>query len=490
MSEQATLQQAAPNLNGEASPKGECVVYTRGKLQPLTEKVEHRGKTMLEAFDAAYRYAEYQPWSEPVIWWDGTDQMAVSDVDWHGEVERSRDAELVWYTLPITPARFWTTPRGLKALHVGDGVFTAAELAAVWGYLFSKSRLAYGHSGIEVDSRCFHPWYKRGDWKPSEVKQGYGGDVRAAISEMMEWSSQIEDSVRDRWLEEQAMEIGRSYEHDRCPIDPGHISHGSPVYVMEWGVYCHSCNGRGVAFEGCRKPGSVPYSRLCGGRPSANYLWRMARGWCHWEHAEFVMRHLGCPDSLAQMVYRSSLKAAHLLRVVGEPDEDKQRAKIVLTMLKIDHVFTCGVPIIRDGGGLWVYRNCMEIASDKGLNNLLKCLPATHKYSDEGRHQCRKKVLGLMQDPGDLTHIGYPPLHILQGADMWQRCASSWDDYIDNSKVKVVQQVNPPFKYLPKMSRDLEWAEGYIKQQFPGINLNYLYLALYAKACAQTDLRR
>ena len=36
------------------------------------------------------------------------------------------------------------------------------------------------------------------------------------------------------------------------------------------------------------------------------------------------------------------------------------------------------------------------------------------------------------------------------------------------------------------MSRDLEWAEGYIKQQFPGINLNYLYLALYAKAFAQT----
>lgn len=442
---------------------------------------------MLEAFDNALKCREYWHTAEPIIYWEGTEELAVGEIDFHGERKYEGTAEGALYSeITPPPKRLWLTHGGgVKTIHTREGIFSADEMAALWCYSFLQTKAACGNTGAEVAANCYNPEYDRGEIKCRDVVEWEHGTKTDSLDGLLGRQKNIEEYVRDNWLEEEGLEIDRKYDHSRCPIDPERGSHGEPVFVGEGGITCHSCEAHGFAYGWMKKPGFVPYTLLVDPHRvsrSKNLLWTMARKFCHWQHAKHVLRHLQIPDTLAQLVYRAALKKLHLVNIKGDDAEAKLKRE--QAEKKIESAVGSDVKMVRLDRGMWVDSEDMSTPIDRGLNDQLIALPATTYYDDKGKLKKRSSVFGRMQGESDLTAEGYPGLHMVNGVDMWAKTRIEHMD--EDGKIRVIIPANPPFRYTEKP--DIEKAEDWIRKQFPGIDLNYLRLALYAKAFAQRGL--
>jgi hypothetical protein len=472
-------------VNGQALAE-QFIVRTRGKHQRKDEATEHTAATPLEAVDLALRCTHHPADSEPVAWWEGTDQLASADADFHGERKfAERDLRSAGFIEPY-PLRLWVSHGGgVKTVHTAVGVLDADEAAALWLLGFLSKFGQGGCTGVEVKSSFFLPWYSRDKLKCSEVEERDFGssDSSEALGRLLGGKyAGADEGARDSWLAENGLELSRTYPHNVCPIDPAHASHGDPVWMGEFGVYCHSCDARGVVHPGCRRAGFVPYGVLAGrgGYSEPGLVRSAAWGWVHFDQAQYYMRHEGVPDKLAELVYRAAVKAVH----AGELSDPERKEPAAA---KLDGVFRGrSTHMVNVDGGVWVESDDLRTVVGRGLAKRVKGLPALLCTNHKGRIVISDGPrAGRLLDGQNLNDLGYFPLTVLHGVDMWGGRLSS-DPTVKDGKVRAVSEADPPFRRHPGYT--LAQAKEHVSRQFPGINFAYLDLLLFAKAFAQRGL--
>jgi hypothetical protein len=430
------------------------------------------------------------PAPEPLISWKDNEgalsQLAALDVDWHGKDKpRPQDLDTLAGTCIPCPAFSWRTHGGgLRLIYVATDKFTAEELAGIAAASLFKNRRSYlctGVTGMEIKAETRHPGYPKADGSTcgSVHRSCNGFDARLACDVLLGREADIDPDIVDEWLEEQCLEQFRSYEHDRCPLNPAYPSHGKPVFIGDYGIFCHSCDGRGTG-------GFIPWVRLLDPTRVAykrNALREAVRGLAHWEHAQHVLRaelpYL--PEKLARPAYHALLKLCHLPKAKN----DKHREG--LTKL-IDKAFFPPLPVVRSHG-CWVHHDDLATPyKDKPLEKLLPCLPAV-QYADKetGELKGDRRKLGIFQSDADLTEHGYPPVEPLRGCDL--RGAGWAEDDEADVVLAVVPAKRAPFRYIPRDEREIgrtrEKAESELTDQFPGVNLPLLKLLIAAKGFGQ-----
>lgn len=456
-----------------------CSLILRGLHQRADDPGVRRaeGAEPLTAFKELLAAADF-PAKEPVITWDKGDveHLAALDLDWHGaERPEPADVELWFRYAGVYPPLYWVTHgRGVRAIFGAEGIFTADEGAAL--YYVALRRYGFGRfrvPGFEVKTATRHPLYPRGADTCGPIHRGFGLDVAELGKSLLGQRTDVDPEAVEGWLSENGFTRGKAYEHDRCPIEPGYASHGSPVYVGDAGIFCHSCNARGGS-------GFVPYASLIEGervRRRRNRLADAARGLCHFEHARHILAdaaELGLEGQAAELVYRALLKLAHRERLADEKRGEATRALI-------GRVFYPKVSIVR-GDGDWVQASDLATLCNKdALQRRLRQLPALYYVTDDGETKLDDGKLGEFLDNGDLSEAGYPAIHPLRGVDL--RDASK----IPDGPVMGVVPAVPPFQYRRKADRDAAWVGEYLNEQFPGVRLDVLKLLIAGKGIAQLN---
>jgi hypothetical protein len=224
-----------------------------------------------------------------------------------------------------------------------------------------------------------------------------------------------------------------------------------------------------------------------------NYLRNAVKGYSHWDYARHIVRHeTEQTGERAKIGYRALLKLWHLHDLGETPKEAIEE--------RIDRVFWPS-PIVRTKAGdvhLWVQdSNLLTPAQKTGLDKILQCLPGVTSVW-EAKPKPRWKVsshkMGLFQGGFDLTDHGYPPLTPIQGIDFawplrWhmegqRECMGTAEKH---PIIPVVIPADPPIEIKEPKPEDVQWAEERLRQRFPGIDLNYLRLAICGIGATQCD---
>jgi hypothetical protein len=186
------------------------------------------------------------------------------------------------------------------------------------------------------------------------------------------------------------------------------------------------------------------------------------------------------PDKIARLVYMAAMKSIHLKRTDDEVESVKK-------LLKMQSVFSNGSHMVVTDDGVWVDSNDYKTVIGKGLPNRVMALPSVRYFDQKGKEKVSSGgVYGRLLDGRNLSDLGYHPLHVLHGVDMWEGMLSH-DPTMDDGRIRIVSSAHPPFrKAHPGCT--LAKAKDHIANQFPGINFDYLDLCLYAKAFAQRGM--
>src|SRR5438876_452790 len=85
---------------------------------------------------------------ELVIEWDGLDQLAAVDVDWHDEYKPTGLLSDI-LRLPVQPRWSWITHgQGVRLIYEAQGALTAEEIAVLSSMTFGN--LFGGRTGVEI----------------------------------------------------------------------------------------------------------------------------------------------------------------------------------------------------------------------------------------------------------------------------------------------------------------------------------------------------
>jgi hypothetical protein len=413
------------------------------------------------------------PAAEPIISWDG-EGLAALDLDYHANFVPEH-AEYGMHHVPWEPDLYWRTHGGgLRCIFASDQALAAEEKAAAYAALFISGRrrrrteYVIGLTGVEIKRDTRHPGYAKSDGSQAgSVHVGYGCVDLSAL--MKPETADVDEAAIEAWLEEEGLEQGKSYEHDRCPINPDASSHAKPVWVGDYGIFCQSC----AAKEG---NGLRTWGRLIDGGPAKpNRLAAMVRGRCHWNHAKHVLADLWprMNEKLCRLAYTALLKGYH---VQGEHAEAKARL--------VEKVFFPAIEIVR-GVGQWV--EASDLATpipDKALTAILPCLPAAQFVNDTGEVGTSRLQLGNFQRCADPAE--YPPLQPLIGCDLRPDFTVFAEQPDDVVRVAVPAK-RAPFRYLQPEERKAIDVNKRLVGQFPGVNVNLLRLLIAAKAFQQAS---
>jgi hypothetical protein len=439
---------------------------------------------LVASFKEALAITDYQA-SEPVLEWKGLDELAAVDVDFHGEY-KPKLTGFESYRLPVQPSWYWTTHGGgARLIYEAQGELTAHEIAVLSVMTFGT--LFYHCTGVEIKSETRHPAYPRGNDTCGSVCTGTTNLNKARRLLLGNRYGDLDDvevqEAWEEWCEEEGWEVGRSYEHARCLIDSAHASHGTPVWVGDYGIHCKSCEQHGNCYEGQSKPGWVPASVLVDlGRPNrVNYLRNAVKNFCHWEHTRHIVaKETDQTGELARIGYKALLKLWHLANAAPEMHEP--------IIERIERVFWPS-PIVRTKAG-WVHADDFTTAAKQtGLEKILQNLPAVQMWDTPTRGKPKWKAsshkLGIFQGGFDLTDHGYPPLTPIRGVDLAWAARQSAESVAEclgtpdkQLMIPVVVPCNPPFRFRSAKDRDLAWAEKRIQESFPGLDFNYLRYAI------------
>jgi hypothetical protein len=442
-------------------------ITVRGLRQGKSGGRDFSNSDPLKALTAALDWRDCAE-AEPVIEWQGRDRLCVLDVDYHDTPPPDEyTARRIMYTVQPRPEHWWISHGGgLKLVYTARGRLTAEDQAAIARMVLHQAYIR--ESGMELASRTRHPAYARGEQKCGTVHWAPGDGLdearRILLGDTGPGSSIDQDKV-DEWLEEHGFEQGRRYEHKRCLIDPNETAAGDPVIVLDHGIYCHRCAGKGICYEGAGNPGFVSWWRLVEGSPVriANHLRAAVKGMCHWEHARHFI------EGQDREGYRALLRLWHL----GEKNRHP-----ATTRRLIDKVFFPEIPRVRTGGA-WLQSDSFTPASREGLELIIREMPAVRYVKGKGKEGIRPIRLALFRGDDDLSKYGYPPVIPLRGVDIANRVRDPFTD----TRVYATVQADPPFKYRP--SRDMEAVERTIRGCYPSVNLNLLRLLIACKGLVQ-----
>jgi len=389
--------------------------------------------------------------------WGSLDALACLDIDYHGVTPPRRDLLESWVSDRIAPKPLaWHFSRGggLHLFYSASPPFTAEMLAAAAAVRF---RTIDPTAGIELKRQVRGPGSERVHHAPG------GQDTKGSLSSWIGADTPDEEAVAD-WLAANDIELGRRYDHSRCPIDPKAATSatGDPVTFGEHGAYCHRCAGHGVAI-GSRKPGFAPWSSLCGS-PSSGDVGRMVRNMAHWGHAGVVLREkYGIPENIARLAYTCALTAYH---------DGDERIPMVF------HPDTAKLTRCNDS---WMNLQSGTTYVGSTLTPILAALP-TAMASCEGKLKPIASTVAYLNQPHDLSDRGYPNVRIVNGYALSRQFLPP--TAAEPALIPVIAGGAP--KYVPASRRmPLDAAESTLNTIFPGIDWRCIRVLMCASGVAQ-----
>lgn len=394
------------------------------------------------------------PYTEPVVSWDNASLLCAIDLD---STTWDEKRLLTWIEhFEPKPSLSWITKSGgLRLVYEPYEPLDAEELAAI-AYLHLSVTAEYDSLEMKDDTRFPH----------GEVHSRQQSDARKVVRKWLRQFSADDAAVRE-WLLANNFEIGKRYEHDRCPVAPSSTAKGTPVIVGELGIKCFVCDAHGLC-HGSTKPGFFPYS-VFAGSSSSTLLSSCVENLCHWEHAQHVVHSIfNVRGRVAEMAYSGMMRLQHgkFLRTVFESGRD---------LLRFD--------------GRWCNRNGESYSKD--VKSILETLPAASYVDAKGKFKADKAKVAALEQTFDLTEYGYPKLTPLFGIRMAQFLPSK-----DDGRVPIIVQVpslaregKEDFRprYIDPEHRDPSpWTT--IERSCPGVNRRYVELVLAAKGCAEIGM--
>jgi hypothetical protein len=457
-------------------------VYLRGLHRPDAKALPFTEATPLAALRLALKHAGLTD-AEPVLKWEGSDQLAALDMDFHDGRSPIHMDNLPCFAVPSAAITWRTHGGGLRLIYSASDPFTAGDLASLSA--FSLKPYCPGAT-FETLDHCRHPAYPRGEQRCGEVHDT-GGDgscgraVDVARGIMAEYREPNEDQVEE-WLADAGMERGKRYPHERCPIEPSNHGRNDPVVVLDYGVYCHRCAATGSGF--------ASWGRLVGGEVTATNRLRLAvRGKSHWAHAKHVVAaETGWTGGMAKELYGALLKAQHvapLPRTVDKDGTSVPNPALTAAGKLVDMALSNRVQIVR-GNGCWLQNDLATPVREAGLSDIFTGFAAVHFPGDKGRLQVDTVRRGELRGAHDLSTYGFPAVTPIHGVDLAGAGSLIGADVAD---IRVsVPAKRYPFKYVPPAERLISYGpyESHFDTYFPGVNLDAVRLLIGALAFAQT----
>ncbi len=281
-------QSIATSAAVEQKERSRFKIYIRGKLMPESAAITIEGDTPLAAISNALAAdIATLPDEALIIVPDDMEQIAFLDVDYHEfpldqrPDERDLDA-MMNSILPRGIYGFASHGRGLKMIFTRQEALSAkvlADCAASYIHLIDP------RCDTEVLNTCRHPAMPRGEQKCGPVREMVSDATIAIIGVFNRFA--CPPDIAERFRTESGWQLGQRYGHERCPIDPTHISGSpNPIIALEHGVYCHSCNGR-------HGDGYRSWGQLAGlVTEDKNPIYEAARHRAHWDHVKYLFKEL------------------------------------------------------------------------------------------------------------------------------------------------------------------------------------------------------
>jgi len=395
--------------------------------------------------------------------WGDAGALCCLDVDYHEHAPPARDWLETFVTTRLVPQPLaWHFSRGggLHLFYVSAGAFTADELASVAALRF---RSADPTAGLELKTVVRGP----GD----EPVHHYATQDTAAGFVAWLGAPEYDESARDEWLESRGMECGKRYEHTRCPIDPGDGAERDPVIVMESGLFCFRCDGKGLTL-GSRRAGYVSWATLLGS-PSAGELGGLVRNLVHWGQAKWVLtERYGLPDPFARLAYRAALKAYH----EGRDTEGL-----------IGRVFDPVTDALARVNNLWLTIE-ESYAYPKDITPILARLPVCLHVEDDKVKVDPAVVCELNQTKG-IARYGYRDISVVHGYRLASRFLPDADQTtvaVLNPDLRRVATARRYPRYVPvskRMPESEAWAV--LETILPRLDRTYIRTLIASFGCAQ-----
>lgn len=393
-----------------------------------------------------------------VVTWSDKSAVCCLDVDYHeGLVPDRLLLESVVYTR-LAPKPFcWHFSRGggLHLFYLATDNLTAEELAAVAALRF---RMIDPTAGVEL---------KRVVRGPGEEKVIFSGE-QDTTGLLLDWLREPSKDTegKEEYLSDHNLEVGRRYDHDRCPAFPSadNGKHREPVVVGEAGITCYVCEGAGRNW-GSRRAGFFPWAAILG-HPTAGDVGSMVRGLCHWGHAKWVLAEkYGIRGDLAKLAYGAALKAWH----AGKDTE-----------ILIPNVFDVDSDKVARVGTEWMDIEGVTPLS-KNIGQTLALLPFTQFVDPEGKIKVKQARVTNFLEPIDFRDRGYPPIRLIYGIKMAPDLAPMRDATVavPSPELKKLGGDRVLPKYVPFSKRmKIDKARSVIEQLTPGVNWNLIDLIL------------
>ncbi len=258
-------------------------------------------------------------------------------------------------------------------------------------------------------------------------------------------------------LDQLQLKTGGRYDHDRCLVDPnGDSTAKDCVVVLDRGVYCYRCAGKGLKYPGQRSPGFVPFTAIRGGVTTV--LQSLVEARVHWRHAVHVLRHMH--PNLSEGV----LEEAYRLALVEHYGGDDPR---------IQATFSRDLNVLLSDQG-WVDATTWKPTQLD--NDLVDAMPAAQdvRRSDDQTpqiHVNRERRSNIKNRTPD----GYPPLRRVSGMSFDQ----------DDACIPVVAKEARHRVELLKAPIPEDEAFAHLQRAFPGVDRTYLKACLAAAICAE-----
>ena len=396
---------------------------------------------------------------EPIITWNGCSAIAALDLDAKEGYEWDHAKLLLLDTVP-TPAYSWVTKSGgLRLIYERSGIFSAEHVAATALIALRQTP----HKSLEVKSDTRHPSYAASDG--SHCGSILRREQEFNPGHLRRWLSMytVTDNEVAQYLEDKGMEPGGLYEHVFCPVDREYVSHGKPVTVNDNGIYCFSCNARGV-HGGSSKPGFFPFSFLCGSRTD-NLLHKCMEAGTHWEHARFVVEaKLGLTGRYARLIYEAGV-------LLCNPDTKR-----------LHKIMTSGANLIRMGdlwGSMWT--NCNGERYSKDIKPILASLPVV---CNGPKGQPDRALIAELEQSFDHSKHGYPPITPIYGMRIIPPNPQELTAVIQPRALSDDSMIAFRGKYIPFWERPATYWEA-LELVFPGVNRNFLKLLIAARGIVE-----
>lgn len=401
-----------------------------------------------------------------VATWESSETCCCLDVDYHDIKSPERVLlESAVYTRMAPKPFAWHFSRGggLHLFYIAAKGFTAEELAAVAALRF---RMIDPTAGVEL---------KRVIRGPGEEKVIFSGE-QDTTGTLLEWLREPEGTTDtlEEWLEEEGLEIGKRYDHDKCPLNPTEDGgkHRSPVVVREHGIQCYVCEGKELRW-GSRRPGFFPWSTLLG-QPSAGDVGIMVRKLCHWGHAKWVLQEkYGLNEGLARKAYAAALKAYH----DGKPTQALVEGCFDTTLLDYTLVGTDWLNL-RD-----------QKPFTRALQDAIKGMPAVQYVDAKGQIKSDPLRVNYLIQSMSAKDYGFPPISLIFGIKMaaeYQPLPYKTVVARPNPSLLINENTKPLPRYVPFAHRmPLDKARSVIEQIVPRTDWNLIQCILCGIGTAQ-----